>query len=408
MAKNIIAGLDVGTSNVQVVVTERREGGLRVLGCGSAPTVGIRKGAVVDIEDVAESIRAAVVAAEKNAGVPFDSVYLSFGGCGLGVASSKGVVAVSRADNEITDADIARAVSAAEASLPQQPNRELLHEIPVLFTVDKDTHVKNPVGMVGSRLEAQVIFVTAFTPHLKNLVRSVELAGLSVDDITAAPLALARSILTKRQKEIGVMVMDLGSETASVAVFEDGGLVSAGVFPIGSGHITNDIAIGFQSPLPIAERIKIDHGTLSVQLAASRKDIVRLGEYVQGDPTLFSRRELMEIIEARLKDIYGLVDKHLRKIGRSGLLPAGVVLVGGGSNLEGIIDFTKHELRLPAELGALPVSFREDAQQLDASWAVVTGLCLLANESEKKKSYVPNMSHDFFKKIMNWVRPLIP
>src|SRR3989344_4912367 len=224
MSKRILAGLDIGTSAIRVVLVgynEQAEGEhLTLLGFGSAPTEGMRRGMVVEPEDVAKSIRAALRDAEQKTGIAVDHAYISFGGAGLGLLPAKGVVAVSRADGEISEADIERVRAATRSSLPQLPNREILHEIPTSFTVDREVGVKNPLGMIGSRLEAEVLFITAFTPHLRSLIKSVETAGVSIDDIIAAPLASAHATLSKHQRDIGVMSLDLGGGTASMAVFE--------------------------------------------------------------------------------------------------------------------------------------------------------------------------------------------
>src|SRR3989344_2007095 len=409
MQRRIITGLDVGTTSVQVVVADQKsEGGLEILGFGRALSEGMRRGNVVDTHDVASSIRRAVEDAERATGVPIEHAYVGFSGVGLGITATKGVVAVSRADGEISEADVDRVLANARAALPQLPNREVIHEIPSRYAVDKEMNIKNPVGMIGNRLEAQVLFISAFTPYLKTLVKSVELAGLAVDDIVASPLAAARAVLSKHQKEIGVMTLDLGGGSASISVFEEGGLVSTGVFPVGSAHVTHDIAIGFQTPLEVAERIKLEHGTLAAQ-SVGKRDTVRLADYIEGEATAISRRDLAEIIEARFKDIFELVDKHLKKIGRSGLLPSGVVFTGGGAGLPGIADFAKRELRLPAIVGT-PVGISGSHENIqDPSWSVALGLCLLGYDETKTGSFkTASVWQKILKRVGDWARPFIP
>lgn len=411
MRKDIIAGLDVGTSYVRVVLAGHREGNtgqLTLLGVGIAPAAGMRRGAVIDPEDAAKSIRAAVENAERNAGAEVDHAYVGFGGSGMGVMPARGIVAVSRADGEISEADLERVHAAARTTLPQLANREIIHEMPVSYTVDRENDIKNPLGMIGTRLEVQMLYITAFTPHLRSLVRSIELAGLEVDDIIASPLASSCATLSKHQKEIGVLALDLGGGTASMTVFEEGTLVSASVFPVGSAHITNDIAIGFQVPVDIAERIKIEHGTLSLD-PALRKDGVRLADFAPDINAVISKKDLAEIVEARATDIFELVDQHLRKIGRSGLLPSGVVLTGGGAGLHGVAEFTKRQLRLPAEVGIPSVIRGAHESVADSSWSVAIGLCLWASEHEPQGSFRGSaFGKKFFNKILSWIRPLIP
>jgi len=410
MPKPIIAGIDIGTSYVQVVVaSETPDGGLEVLGSGKARAEGVRRGVVIDVADASGSIRRALIEARKATGIAVEHAYVAFGGTGLATLTGKGVVAVARADGEIGESDIERALAAARSSLPQQPNREIIHEIPVGFSVDKETHIKNPAGMFGNRLEAQVVFLTAFTPHLKNIIKSVELAGVNLDDVVAAPLAASRAILSKHQKEVGVMTLDLGGGSAALSVFEEGGLVSVNVLPVGLGHATHDIAIAFQTPLDAAERMKLEHGTLAAS-ALGRREHIRLADYVAGETMVITKKDLAEIIEARCKDIFELADKHLKKIGRSGLLPAGVVLAGGGANLEGIVEFAKHELLLPVTVG-VPQGIRAaEEYSSDPSWAVALGLCLWGRDEESAGMRMRGrtLGYQVWEKILGWLKPFIP
>lgn len=410
MARTIIAGLDVGTSLVQVVVArDVAERGLEVLGSGKARTEGMRRGAVIDIHDVAESIKRAIEDARRTTGVVVDHAYVSFGGTGLGALTAKGVVAVARADGEIAGSDIERALASARTALLLPPNREVIHELPVSFSVDKEPNLKNPIGMIGTRLEAQVMFVTAFTPHLKNLIKSVELAGIDIDDVVAAPLASSRAVLSKHQKEVGVMALDLGGGSASLCVYEEGSPVSAAVVPVGLNHATHDIAIAFQTPLDVAERMKLDYGTLAMG-SLGKREAIRLTEYMPGTSQVITKKDLAEIIEARCKDIFELVDKHLKKIGRSGLLPSGVVLVGGGANLSGVAEFARKELSLPAMIG-VPEGIRASQEYLtNPSWVVGLGLCLWGYDEEVAGSHGHGRyaRNEFTKRILEWIKPFIP
>ncbi len=367
MARNIITALDVGTSTVQTVVAERKKGedGLRILGIGNIPSAGLRRGVVVDLEDAISSIRQSVGEAQRSAGVPVRSVWLAVGGSHISVSSSRGVVAVSRADGEISPEDVRRSIAAAETFVPKNPNKEVLHMIPRDFKVDHEGGIKDPVGMHGVRLEADVLVIECSSPFLKNLFKCVEGAGLRVEDYIFSPLASAEAVLSKRQKELGVMLLDVGGGTASFMVFEEGVPIHAGVIPIGGNLITNDVAIGFRTHVDVAERVKVVHGSCLPQ-DTHKRDMVRLAEFIEDGvharEDTYSRKELAGIIEARLRDIFELLQKELKKIDRTELLPAGVVAVGGSSLLPGFVEATKREMRLPVELGK-PHEFLEQLNE---------------------------------------------
>lgn len=355
MTRNIIAALDVGTSTVQTVIAEDKKGeGLRILGLGIAPSAGVRRGVVVDLDDASASIRESIEEAKRSAGVPIRSLWLGVNGSHVSVSSSRGVVAVSRADGEISPEDVRRAIAAAETFISKSPNKSILHIIPRDFKVDHEAYVKDPVGMHGVRLEVDTLIIECATQFLKNLLKCVESAGVKVEDYVFSPLASAEAVLTKRQKELGVMLLDVGGGTASFAVFEEGVPIHAGVIPIGGNHITNDVAIGFRTHVDIAERIKVLHGSCRPG-ELSKKDNIRLAEFIPDATGSFSRRELAEIVEARVRDIFELLQKELKKIGRIQLLPAGLILVGGSSLLPGLVELAKEEIRLPIEPGTLKV-----------------------------------------------------
>lgn len=369
MARRIITALDIGSSTVEAVAAEFRRSGepLRILGIGIAPSRGVRRGAVVDIPDTQSAVREALHEAEKSAGSRIKSVWLTVGGAHTSVASSKGVVAVSRADGEISREDVRRAMVAAESFLPKNSNREIIHMIPRDFRVDDEAGIKDPVGMHGVRLEVDTLMIEVSSPALKNLLKCVRDTGLEVEDYVFAPLAAAEVALSKRQRELGVVLLDIGGDTAHFIVFEEGVPLHAGVIPLGGNHITNDVAIGFRTQVDVAERVKLAYGSCLPHEFA-RRESIRLAEFVEGESQTFSRRQLAEIIIARLRDIFELLEKELKKIDRSELLPAGVVLVGGSALHEGVVELTKREMKLPVELGVphefLPVLDLKHAPQL--------------------------------------------
>lgn len=377
--RNIITAVDVGTAAVQTVVAERvpERDTLQILGVGSAPAAGVRRGAVVDVEDAAHAIRQSVDQARKTAGVPVRSAWVGVDGTHITSASVRGVVAVSRADQEIAPEDVRRALAAAEAFIPKNHNKEVLHIIPREFRVDQEAGVRDPIGMHGVRLEAEALVIEGASVHLKSLFKAVEHAGLRVDDYVFSPLAAAEAVLTKRQKELGTMLLDIGGGSSSFIVFEEGVPVHAGTIPIGGNHITGDVAIGFRTHVDVAEQIKLAYATCTVA-DLPKRDGIRLAEFIPGHEEVVSRRTLAEIVEARLQDLFELLQKELRRINRARLLPGGVVLVGGSSLIPGIQGLTRRELGLPVEQG-MPQGFSPAVEDREgAAFAPALGIALWA------------------------------
>ncbi|OGZ98433.1 MAG: cell division protein FtsA [Candidatus Sungbacteria bacterium RIFCSPHIGHO2_02_FULL_47_11] len=421
LSRNIITALDVGSSTVTTVVAERRKGEERprILGIGIAPSFGVRRGAVVDLEDAISSIRASVHEARRSSGYHIKSAWLAVGGSHVSVASSRGVVAVSRADGEISHEDVRRAIAAAEAFIPKNANKEILHMIPRDFKVDHEAGIKDPVGMHGIRLEADVLIIECSIPFLKNLFKCVEAAGLRIDDYVFGPLAASEAALTKRQKELGVFLLDIGGGTASFMVFEEGVPIHAGVIPLGGKHITNDVAIGFRTHVDSAENIKVALGSC-MPGEISKRDTVRIADFAPADipeavvsddyAGVYTRRELAEIIEARLRDIFELVQKELKKINRTQLLPAGLVLTGGSSLVPGIVEFARREVKLPVDLG-VPYVFEEAIDKKTAP-VLVTCLGLLQwadkQQHEKGLPWLSRFTRKTERMWLRWVKSLLP
>lgn len=411
MARNIIAALDVGSSTVTTVIAERgKDGGnLQILGIGVSPSVGVRKGAVVDLDDAIHAIRQSVAEARRVAGVPVSSVFLAVGGSHISVSSSRGVVAVSRADQEIAPEDVRRVIAAAESFIPKNPNKEVLHMIPREFKVDQEGGIKDPVGMHGVRLEVDALIIECSSPLLKNLFKCVEGAGLRVNDYVFAPIAASEAVLAKRQKELGVILLDVGGATASFMVFEEGTPVHAGVLALGGDHITGDLAIGLRVHPDIAEQVKMAYGAcLPDQF--SKRDSVRLAEFIPDDNAVHGRRELASIVEARLQDLFELLQKELRKINRVRLLPAGVVLVGGSSLIPGIVSLTKREIGLSADQG-VPQGFSPESDVLaDPSLAVALGVIRWADSKTEIHStgWKGHLMHVSRSPVMRWLKSLLP
>lgn len=354
MAQKISCGIDIGTDRVKALIVERGDAVPNILGVGSAESGGVRQGYIERPEETAKAVRLAVSAAGKAAGMVPRRATVGVGGVGLSSVIASGGIAVSRADTEITELDVSKAIEASRVGIApsQLQNRRIIHTAPLQYKVDGKQVPASPIGFKGAKLEARACFVTCMEQHLENLFEAVESADIVVEDAVPAPLAASLATLTKMQKAAGVVLANIGSETVSIIVFENYLPISLEVFPVGSINVTNDIALGLRIPLEEAESVK-------------RGAIIG---------TSFPQKKLDEIIAARLTDIFELIEAHLKKIGRSGLLPAGVVLTGGGSAVATIDDLAKAALRLPARVANALVGEAGKNQIKDASWSVAYGL----------------------------------
>lgn len=376
MARSIATGIDVGTDSVKVVVAEYMRGergvGRKIIGVGASDSLGLRHGYVVDTQHVTRSIRQAVIQAEKTSRTRIESCVLSVGGVGVESFISTGSCIISRADSEITDLDLDRAIAQSQDALPDaaKNNRKILHAIPLLYKLDSKEVMGRVVGMKGVKLEVKMLYVTALEQHLADLIEAVERVGIEVTEVIASPIASAVATLTKPQRVAGCLLVDIGSETVSMIVYENDVPVSLRVFPIGSSDITNDIALGLRVPLEEAEKIKL--GTL-VQMAQPKK-------------------KLDDIVGARLNDIFELIETHLKKMGRNGLLPAGVTLTGGGSRIAGIEEVARATLELPSRVGKIQINSTSHGEVYDPSWTVAYGLALLGLTSSGVGSRIPSFS----------------
>jgi cell division protein FtsA len=390
MAERTIVGIDVGTYQVKVVVVRApRKGDGRtvpqIIGTGYAESRGMRHGYIINEADVVKSVRTAVTQAETASHTSIREAYISIGGIGLDEIHSHGEVITSRADSEITQIDIDKALADSEERIADRiPNRKILHAIPLSYTVDGEKVLGRAHGLHGTKLEVESIFVTCFEQHLSDLVASIESAGVAVIDVMASPLAGSLVMLTKAQKRAGCVLANIGAETVSIVVFENGLPISLKVFPIGSTDITNDIALGLKIPLEEAERIKRGHTSSS-------------GSY--------SKRRLEEIVAARLGDIFELIDSHLKKMKRDGLLPAGIIITGGGSGVTTIQDLASASLRLPSRIATLDPS--HNGKVRDASWAVAYGLCMWGASGGADEGGV-KISRNTGNSFLHWFKQFLP
>lgn len=380
----IIVGLDVGTCFVRVVVAKTGAGQVKpqIIGVGQAPSFGLRRGVVVDIEETVKNISQAIQDAERSSGISIERVVVGISGNHVVSKPSKGVVAVSTANGEILKEDVKRAISAAAAiSTPQ--NREIFHVIPRCFSVDNQNAISDPVGMTGVRLDVDALIIEAAAPFVRNLNKCITEAGLEVEEMVLAPLAASRAALNKRQKELGVLALDLGGGTAGMTVYEEGNIVHSCVLPVGSAHITNDIAIGLRGSIDLAEKVKLEYGS-ALSSEISKRDNIDLSKLGLEGKGVVSRVEVVKIIEARLSEILELANKELKSIDRQGLLPAGAVLLGGGAKMPSLVDLTKDELKLPAQVG-FPSEMEGVVDEVDdPAFATAVGLVLWSMDKREK------------------------
>ncbi len=392
---NSIAAVDIGTTKTVVLIGQIQEGMIQVVGVGKANNSGMRRGTVVDIEETVSSISAAIEEAERSSGYAVGSCYACIGGNQVVSVDSKGVVAISRADGEITSTDIDRVLEAAQ-SVALPPNYEILHTIAKYYAVDGQSGIKDPTGMSGIRLEVNAHIVGVAMLAIKNLTKSIVQSGMEIQGIVFSPLAASKAFLNKRQMEMGVVLIDMGASATSIAVFEEGSLIHSKVIPIGSNHITNDIAIGLKISLEAAEHIKVDAIDLDLQ-NVKESEKIDLGKYEKHEKERPSRQYVCEIAEARMNEILSSIKQELSDIERDEMLPAGAVLVGGGSLIKGIVPFTKKTLGLPVQEGKPVYEVSGLIDKIDdPSYATAVGLMLWGlDESNTNVSNKGKMSFNF-------------
>jgi cell division protein FtsA len=377
-------GIDIGTTTIRCVVgyVDTNSVTPNIVGIGTAPNAGMRKGMVVNIVTTAQSIDKALEEAERMSGHQVNAATVNIDGAHITAMSSRGVVAVGAGDHEINEDDLSRVEEAA--TVVQLPaNREILQVKPRNYQLDGQDNIRDPLGMHGVRLEVDAHVITALTPHVKNLLKGVEMTETAVNRLVVSVLAASRSVLTPQQMENGVAVIDLGGTTTSIAVFEEGDLQHVAILPIGSVNITNDLAIGLRTDLDIAEQIKLHHaGAVPLTGKDKTKEVtVKQGE----ESHSFAAKEVDMIVEARLDEIFELLDKELKQIDRSGKLPGGVVLTGGGANMRDIEQFAKEHLRLPARIARLSGFTGIGDKVAGPEFATALGLMLLDFEQEQTR-----------------------
>lgn len=355
MAQKIYTGIDIGTQQIKVVIASAPEGPespMQILATASASSRGMRNGYIVDTKEVIPAIRSAVERASHAARVPVKSARLGLGGASLEEVRAQAEISLTHSGGVVTQKDITRVIDESEKRAASRlTNRTIIHVIPLEFKIDGVAISGRPTGMQGSRLSVDTMLLTMLAQHHDDMIEAVEAAGVEVEGVMASPLAASLVTLTKAQKTAGVLLANVGAETTSIVVFDDDKPISLKVFPLGSNAITNAIALSFQLALPEAEQLK--RGAV-------------IGSTI-------SQKKLTQVINVRLKELFGLVNTHLKNIGRDRLLPAGVVLTGGGAGLAAMTTVAKLTLKLPAQIG-LPLMMPR-VSALDATWAVAFGLC---------------------------------
>src|SRR3989344_720839 len=402
MRDHFVTGIDIGTSTIKALVAQKKGRDWEMVCCAQRPSFGLRRGAVTNIEETAKNIQLLISGIERDNNIRINSAFVNIGGSHLYVTPSDGIISVSRADQRISEEDVERVLQATRAiNIPS--NEEVLDVFPREFIIDDKKGIKQPIGLTGIRLEAKVILLCYFQSYFINLTQAVLGAKLQINDIIPSPLAAAEAVLTPQQKELGVALIDIGSDTTSLAVFEEGDLIHLAIFPLGSANITKDIAIGLRTEFAIAEDIKKKHGAcffvkndkksftknlLSSKAAtANTTKLARQGKievFDKSSSVSFTEKDLVDIIEPRVAEILDLMQKELKKIGRQELLPAGIVLTGGGAKLPKIKELVKQQLKLPCEIGTLKgiVGIEQDPALATVVGLVVGGAGIEGFEKE--------------------------
>lgn len=384
---DVIVGLDIGSGTIRTVIAvpgKEREL-LRIVGVGAVPSSGVRRGSVVDMDAAVRALLESISRAEGMSGIRVDHVVVALGGHEVFFRQTTGVVAVGKADGEVLEDDVNRVLEQARQSAPLSPNQEILHIIPKQYRLDDEKNIKDPLGMNGVRLEVSALLVGDASQHTKNIARALEQAGVGIGQTVVAPLAASEAVLGPRERELGVALIDIGANTTSLAVFEEGDLLHVKILPIGAGHVTNDIAIGLRTSIDVAEEVKIRYGS-ALPGDIDRHEDIDLAAVSTKEEGEVSRRHIAEIIEARLEELFHFVDEELKSVGRSGLLPAGIVLTGGGAKMPGIVELAKETLRLPAQVGyPKPLGGVLDRVD-DPEFATAIGLLLWAESNVEHES----------------------
>lgn len=402
--QKMLVGLDIGTSKVVAIVGEMTaEGGVEIVGLGSHPSRGMKKGVVVNIESTVQSIQRAVEEAELMAGCRIHSVYAGIAGSHIQSMNSHGMVAIK--DREVTYGDIERVIEAAKAVQLHGENR-ILHVLPQEYSIDTQEGIKEPIGMAGVRLEAKVHMVTGAMNAAQNIERCVQRCGLETDDIILEQLASSLAVLTEDEKELGVCLVDIGGGTTDIAIFTDGAIRHTAVIPIAGDQVTNDIAMALRTPTQHAEEIKIKYACALTQLA-KEDETIKVPSVGERPPRDLSRMALAEVVEPRYDELFTLIQAELRRSGYEDLVAAGIVLTGGTSKMEGVVELAEEIFHMPVRL-AKPIGVSGLTDVINNPiYATAVGLLLYAAMQQNDPIKTNNREEaplDFFSRVKHWIQ----
>ena len=399
-----VSALDIGTTKICCVVGAPAERGLHIVGVGEAPSEGLRRGAVVNMEKTIRGITAAVEAAQRMCGHKVESAYVGLAGTHVRSQNSRGVIAVARADREIGPLDVGRVIDAARAvSIPS--DREVIHVVPRGYVVDGQDGVKDAVGMSGARLEVETHIITGSLTAIQNAVKCVQQAGVGIDDLVVQGLASAEAVLGDNELELGVALVDIGGGTTDIALFTEGSIHHTAVLPIGASHITSDVAIGLRTTLQEAEMLKVNYGH-AVPACIAREEMIELHQVGQDRVQAVPRRHLAEIIAPRVQELLEMIRFEIRRGGIDGFLPAGVVLTGGGARLMGMLDAAQTLLDLPVRVGS-PTGMTGMSEQVSGpAYATTIGLLRWGLKQHSPNGHVPATAgmSAAYQRTVRWLR----
>ncbi len=359
-----VVGLDIGTAAIKVAVAENRNGRPALVAVFKEPTSGMRKGTIVDLAETSAAVAKALFEVKKAAKQGLKKIYVNIGTHQAKAQISKGIVAVSRADNEIYQDDIERVVKASQA-INLAPNRMIVHNVTREYIVDGVPDIADPLGLSGNRLEVSSVIVDVFGPHVKSVMRAIELSGGRIAGMVLDPLASSRAVLTKNQRDLGVLLIDIGFGTTSMTVYEENKLAGLAVFPVGAGNVTNDLAVGLKIPVGAAEGLKLNYG-YALAGEVNPKESIDLRKFAPEVKGMVSRRYVSEIIELRLAELLEFVNNELRLLKKTGRLAGGAVLCGGGAKMPGIAELARQVLKLTSQIGC---ASSEEWSDETAAWS---------------------------------------
>ena len=405
-----IVGIDVGTTKVCTLIGEIDDAdNLCIVGVGVAPSHGLSKGVVVNVDEASRSIADSIEKAERVSGYTIESCYLGLAGKHISSLNSRGVVAVGRGERLIAEDDIDRALEAAQAiAVPH--NREIVHVIPRSYTLDGQKGVHDPVGMVGFRLEVEAHIVTGAVASIRNLVQCIDSAGVVVNDLILQPLASSEAVLTPEERQTGVVLVDAGGGTTDVAIFVDGSIWHSVVLPVGGSNLTNDLSVGLRTHFATAEDLKIKYGHVLPELV-DPDDMVDVPAFGEGESQSVSRRQMAQILEARAEEMYAMIMNEIKRSGYEGLLPVGLVLTGGTADLRGFKELGREMLQLPVRVGRVRnISGLVDAVSSPA-YATAVGLLLWGvrrGTSERRTQKRRGRWADLYQRFTDIMRAFLP